>query len=130
MIDISPVPEKLLVSPMGTVSQNDTAAGIETATADQDLRKACADFESLFLYKLMQIMRKTVPESGLFDRGLSHDIYTDLLDEKTADMAARAGHGTGFGERLYMDIMRHKGVETPPEDDSLLPSEIVEGYVL
>lgn len=136
MLNISPVPEKLLISPRGSISQKsipDAAAGIEKAADDQELRKACADFESLFLYKLMQTMRKTVPESGLLDGGLSQDIYTDMLDEKISDMAAGAGHGTGLGERLYLDLMRmrNEGSVIPSENDSQVPSDdIIEGYTL
>lgn len=133
MFDISPVPEKLLVSSIGSVTRKDpagAAANIEKAHDDQDLRKACADFESLFLYKLMQTMRKTVPESGLLDEGLPMDIYTDMLDEKISDMAAAAGHGTGLGERLYMELMsmRHKGGEPSCTNNPDVPYDIIEGY--
>jgi len=111
MLNISPVPEKIIVSP-GSEIQNkisDVTKNIEAASDDAELRDACADFESLFLYKLMQTMRKTVPESGLIDGGLAEDIYTDMLDERIADMAATRGRGTGLGERLYFDLKRAYG---------------------
>ena len=111
MINISPVPEKLITSPGIRADQkaSDVMNGIEKAENDSELRKACADFESLFLYKLMQTMRKTVPESGLMDGGLTEDIYTDMLDERIANMAANGGRGTGLGERLYSDLKRAYG---------------------
>lgn len=111
MINISPVPEKLIVS--HAVKAENRAADvmdrIEKASDDVELRKACADFESLFLHKLLQTMRKTIPESGLMDGGLREDIYTDMLDQRIADMAATGGRGTGLGERLYSDLRRAYG---------------------
>ena len=124
MMNISPVPEKLLVSPVGakassvaaeTVSEETTiqhaASKVKNAENDQELRKACADFEALFLHKLLKVMRQTVPESGLLDGGLSQDIYTDMLDEKLAEIAAHNGRGTGLGEHIYQDMKRAYGAQ-------------------
>ena len=122
MLKISPVPEKLLVSPVGTrasalrtgtlqeeTAMRRTASRVENAENDQELRKACADFEALFLHKLLKVMRRTVPESGLLDGGLTQDIYTDMLDEKLAEIAAHNGKGTGLGEKIYHDMKRAYG---------------------
>ncbi len=111
MLDISPVPGKLLYSSYSQIGQKEESAVSEmgNASSSGELRKACKDFESLFLYKLMQTMRRTIPESGLMDGGLTEDIYTDMLDEKIAVMAAESGRGTGLGERLYQDLRRAYG---------------------
>ncbi len=108
---ISPVPEKLILSPeaRGETKATNIAAHIEESSDDAELRKACADFEALFLHKLMQTMRKTIPKSGLLHGGLPQEIYTDMLDEKISETAASAGKGTGLGERLYEDMKRAYG---------------------
>ncbi len=111
MMTISPVPEQLIVSHAtnATNKATDVMNSIQQAADDAELRKACADFESLFLHKLMQTMRKTIPESGLLHGGLTEDIYTDMLDQRIAEMAATGGKGTGLGERLYSDLRRAYG---------------------
>jgi len=111
---ISPVPEKLILSPAarGETKATNIASDIKNSPDDAKLRKACADFEALFLHKLMQTMRKTIPKSGLLDGGLPEEIYTDMLDEKISETAASAGKGTGLGERLYQEMKRAYGGQT------------------
>ncbi len=106
-MNIAPVPEKMILSNGNSVSRKseEIAQEIDGAERDAELRKACADFEALFLHKLLKSMRKTIPKSSLVDGGLREDIYRDMLDEKIAEAAAH-GKGTGLGERLYQDMRR------------------------
>jgi len=69
----------------------------------KQLRKACADFESIFISKLLSNMRKTVGESSLFGNGMGADIYQSLFDVKLAEKIAENG-GFGIGAILYKEF--------------------------
>lgn len=66
---------------------------------DEALKEAAAKFEALFLYQLLQAMRKTVPKGGLLDSGFSGEMYTAMLDEALSEELAKAG-GIGLSEIL------------------------------
>lgn len=96
MKPISPVPIHLLINTSNSLdSQRFPVPG-----KGKDLRTACSEFESLFLNKMLQNMRRTIPESGLLDGGMQEDIYTGLFDEQVARAVAR-GKGMGLGEMLF-----------------------------
>jgi len=72
---------------------------------EEKLRKACADFESLFVYQLLQAMRKTIPEGN---PGLSFgkDTYTMLFDQKIAEEVSKKGEGMGLKTILYEQLKK------------------------
>jgi len=61
------------------------------------LKKACEQFESLFVYYMLKSMRSANEgESSLFGEGLGSDIYTQLFDQSLADkMAEKSPFGIG-----------------------------------
>jgi murein DD-endopeptidase MepM/ murein hydrolase activator NlpD len=65
--------------------------------ADADVRKlkkACAEFESLFINLVMKQMRKTVAKSGLIDGGKGEQVFTEMMDEEISkQIALRQGIG-------------------------------------
>ena len=73
------------------------------------LRKACTDFESLFISKLLANMRNTVGESSLFGDGMGADIYQSLFDTQLSQKMAEGG-GFGIGAILYKELT---GKEVP-----------------
>ena len=69
------------------------------------LRKACADFESIFIYQLLQTMRKTIPVGGILSNKNSRsDIYTTMFDQKIAEDLAKRGGGVGLQKMLYQQL--------------------------
>jgi len=64
------------------------------------LRKACKDFESIFISYILKNMRKTTEESGLFGEGLGGDIYQEIFDEKLAETMANSNQ-LKLGDLLY-----------------------------
>jgi Rod binding domain-containing protein len=64
------------------------------------LRKACRDFESIFISYMLKSMRKASEKSDLFGSGLGSDIYNELFDQKLADEMARSGQ-MKIGEVLF-----------------------------
>ncbi len=74
------------------------------------LRKATKDIESLFLYQMLQSMRKTIPESSLgegggLSSGLGKDIYTQMFDQELASKMA------GRNERSLSDMLYNSMVK-------------------
>ncbi len=68
------------------------------------MEKTARDFESVFIQKLLQSMRKAIPESGLFD-SYSMDTFQSMMDEEMAkEMSKRKG--MGVGEMVYNDLNR------------------------
>ncbi|MFO7738214.1 MAG: rod-binding protein [Desulfatiglandaceae bacterium] len=61
---------------------------------DPNLKKACAEFESLFMFYLLKEMRATVPKSGFINGGGAEEIYTSMLDTQLARELSLNG---GFG---------------------------------
>lgn len=72
---------------------------------EKELKKACADFEAMFLAKMLESMRRTIPKSGLLDGGKQEEIYTYFMDENLAKLASQ-GKGTGLGQWLYNEMAK------------------------
>ncbi|MGD9366633.1 MAG: rod-binding protein [Desulfobacteraceae bacterium] len=60
----------------------------------EQLKNACSEFESLFVNYMMQQMRQTVPENGLFSKSQAEKIYTGMMD---GEIARSVSHGRGLG---------------------------------
>jgi flagellar protein FlgJ len=70
---------------------------------DERLRKACADFESLFIYYMFKTMHKTVPESGLLNKISGKDTYEMMMDQKVSEDLSKKG-GLGLQKMLFNQI--------------------------
>lgn len=67
------------------------------------LRKACEDFESIFLNYLLTKMRESVPKNDLMGSDHGEDIYRGLMDEELTKQMAASG-GVGLGSSLYKQL--------------------------
>ena len=54
-------------------------------------KKAFVEMEQLFLKMLLQEMRKTVPDGGIFDTGLSGEFFESMLDDVLSMKMAESG---------------------------------------
>lgn len=74
--------------------------------SEQELKKVCRDFESIFINYMMQTMRKTVPKSGFFGDSLGIDIaesmYFDVLSRELSKE-----RGIGLADMLYDQLSRY-----------------------
>lgn len=73
----------------------------ERAANTADLKKACADFESVLAYYLFKSMRETVPDGGLFKK---EDTFSMLMDQKLAEQISQKGEGLGLQNTLFRQL--------------------------
>lgn len=69
---------------------------------DADLQSAAQDFEAIFLHKMLESMRKTVPKSGLLE-SFSSDMYQSMFDEELANEMAKRGE-VGLANMMYKEL--------------------------
>ncbi len=108
--------ERALPLPRGPLREADSSAkGEGEPGKGEGLRKACREFESIFIYQLLQAMRRSIPKDGLF-RGKEEEFYRPMLDEQLARSVA-LGRGLGLGEILYREFTRlqEKSASNGPE---------------
>jgi len=85
------------------------------------LKKACEDFESIFISKMLKVMRQSIPKTGLLDGGSQQDMYLSLFDEELSKSMAKRG-GMGLGKILYQNVMNQgKNRNLPPAELSTAP---------
>lgn len=66
---------------------------------EKDLRKACQDFEAVFISKLWQGMQSTVPKEGYL-HSKQEDQYMSMFDKDFAETMSRSG-GIGLADMIY-----------------------------
>ncbi|WP_022854054.1 rod-binding protein [Thermodesulfatator atlanticus] len=88
---------------------NSVEALKELAKRDQKaaLRKACQEFESIFLYEIFKGLKKTIPEGGMFPKSFQREMYEDFFYQEVSRRLAQKG--TGLSELLYKQLSRKYG---------------------
>ena len=76
------------------------------------LKKACSDFEALFLARMMKIMRQSVPSSGLWGNGPGKEIYDSLMDQELGKKLAER-EGLGLGKKIYHQVLKREEKSEP-----------------
>ena len=71
---------------------------------EEKLKKACADFESLFIQQMWKSMRQTVMKSGLFGGEREEEIYQSLFDQELGKSLAH-GDRIGLAKMMYEQVM-------------------------
>jgi flagellar protein FlgJ len=101
---------------------------IETASQDttpkialeQRLRRACQDFEAVFLRHLMEKMRESLPQGGLLGNSRGEKMFRSMLDAALADEMAQSGD-FGLGRVLYAQLSEVVLKEPDPSQGALKP---------
>ena len=78
-------------------------------TQQEKLREACEGFESVFLQKMWEQMRKTVSKEGYL-HSKDEETYQSLFDVELSKKMSAAG-GIGLADMLYQQLsqqMEHK----------------------
>jgi len=85
---------------------------LKPTTAEQDaaqqerlqkLRSAAEQFESIFIRQMLQEMRQTIPDDGLFQRGLDNEIFENLFDDEIAKRIASRNQ-LGFADMIVRQL--------------------------
>lgn len=83
-------------------------AGADAAPGGGDMPQAARQFEAVLLYRLLLEMKRTIPESGLLESGIT-DQTMDLFFMHLADQLAQGG---GMG--LWRELCRSTGPAAEP----------------
>lgn len=84
-------------------SPSSPSATAKTDRRTAELKKACQDFEAIFIQSLFKSMRRTVIDSGLFEKDTSHEIYQDMLDGEIAREVSRR-QSMGLADQMYRQM--------------------------
>lgn len=94
---------KTMNIPAATTATTSTDRSSTSNRDLQSLRKSCREFEAIYIQEMYKAMRKTVPDSGLFEKDMASELYRETLDMEMAKATA-AGKGTGIGEAMYQQM--------------------------
>ena len=87
--------------------------------SEKDMEKVARDFESVFVNKLFESMRKGVPKSGLLDSS-AMKMYQSMMDQEMAKLMSK-GKGMGIGEMVYKDLSQLDKVSEEEKPSSNRP---------
>jgi peptidoglycan hydrolase FlgJ len=90
-----------------------------------ELKKACQELESLFIFHLLKEMRSTVPKTGFLTGGKGEEFYTSMFDAQVArELASK--RGIGLSQLLMERLGPTSGTEEnnggDPEENSKVPN--------
>jgi flagellar protein FlgJ len=95
---------------------------------EEQLKKACQEFEHIMLDMMYKQMKATIIRSNLVQKDAGSEIYESMLDEKLMEAASRTG-SFGLAEMLYKQLSRNfetKGVNA--DEGEPVHGEIGEKY--
>ena len=75
------------------------------------LKKAAQDFSSIFIKKMFDSMRDTLPEEKLIDGGYAEEVFTDMMDKKISKLGARGNSFSNLNNTLYQQLLRKQMVQ-------------------
>ncbi|HZP80535.1 MAG TPA: rod-binding protein [Chthonomonadaceae bacterium] len=98
-----PIPPLSSLTPSPGVPATNRPADAVTEAAQQrheKLKKACQEFEAIFIGMMLKQMRKSLTGSNaLFGNSSEAKLYQEMSDEATASQMSRAG-GLGLADLL------------------------------
>jgi peptidoglycan hydrolase FlgJ len=72
---------------------------------DDRLKKACSDFEGIFLNMMVQTMKKTIPKDGILGKSHQSEVFDSMFFQEISSQLARE-RGLGIGDALYRQVRR------------------------
>lgn len=75
----------------------------EREQKDNELKKACKEFESLLTYELLKSMRNTVDKCDLFHGGQGEEIYQSMFDQELSKSISGYGNNS-ISSMLYQQL--------------------------
>ncbi len=68
-------------------------------------------FEAMFVQQLLSVMHKTVPSSGLIDKGFAENVQSSMFNQALAKAVSQRG-GLGIARSIYRQFS-HAGTQAP-----------------
>jgi Rod binding domain-containing protein len=86
------------------------------------LKKACEDFEALFINQLLQAMRRPVLKSKFLEDAPGKEVYQSLFDREISKKMAQKG-ALGVGKMIYRKVLEHEKARIPRPSGGGQPPE-------
>jgi len=93
-------------------------AGVHGRPEKQSLEQAAKNFESVLLYKLLEEVKRTIPESGLFGGAASGQIQEMFWYHLASALAEQGGIG------LWKQLVEHVDLNDTPGDGPATTEQI------
>ena len=100
---------------LGALLANDVKA-LQTRAASLPAEQAAKDFESVFIFQLLEEMKRTIPDSGLLSSGPGKQIKDMFWYYLAQDMAKSGGFG------MWKDIYNEMTKLSPTQLDANKPT--------
>jgi Rod binding domain-containing protein len=97
------------MSVLNSLSTAPGAPAVSKEAAQEKLRKAAADLESLFVEQMFQAMREATPEGSLTSGGSGEKMFREMMDRELAQKIS-SGPGLGIGAMLYRQLAEQAGL--------------------
>jgi len=82
------------------------ASSLQAALDTKDekkLYKSCQELESVFLSKVYESMRNTIPDGGLVEKSFAMQTFESMLDDEYAKQSSETG-SLGLADILYKQL--------------------------
>ena len=89
-----------------------TLSGVGETTSEEELMRACKEFEAYFVEQIFKGMEKTVIKADDGDSDVSKytDYFKDMQTQEYAKTATQQGNGIGLANQLYQQMKRNYGL--------------------
>ena len=100
---------------------NAIAAARTPAEQRAALKDASEDLESVFVFQMLEAMRKTIASGGLIEKSNGQRIFESMLDEEWAKKLAAKSGPNSISAMLYRQLSRQYGLEEsgPEQNDKI-----------
>ncbi|MCK5708282.1 MAG: rod-binding protein [Candidatus Aureabacteria bacterium] len=95
-----------LLALAGPIKRDNAASIKDLQNLGEDsegLKKACNEFEAIFIHQLLQEFRKSVPKDGFIPRSFGVQTFEEMLDRETASKMSKTGD-FGIGKALFLQL--------------------------
>lgn len=92
--------------PQQNITKQAENLGKRKSGSQRALQDAAEQFEAIFLYQLLDEMRKTVPETDLLGNRRAEKLFQSMLDQELASHATQT-QSLGLAKLIYEQMSRY-----------------------
>lgn len=86
------------------------SATTQAAPKDEKLWEIAQNFESFYMYQVLELMQPPPSEDALFGGGFAEQMFRHTLNEQTASNITNSG-GVGLADSIYQQLTRYQEVQ-------------------